>query len=63
MLYHLLYPLSSHLILFNVFRYITFRAIMATLTAGTPESCHAHTLTPVYFFFGRYFFSIDATTT
>lgn len=33
MLYHLLYPLSSHLILFNVFRYISFRAIMATLTA------------------------------
>jgi phospho-N-acetylmuramoyl-pentapeptide-transferase len=33
MLYHLLYPLSSQLILFNVFRYITFRAIMATLTA------------------------------
>lgn len=33
MLYHLLYPLGSHLILFNVFRYITFRAIMATLTA------------------------------
>ncbi|MBM3300599.1 MAG: phospho-N-acetylmuramoyl-pentapeptide-transferase, partial [Deltaproteobacteria bacterium] len=33
MLYHLLYPLSSTLILFNVFRYITFRAIMATLTA------------------------------
>ncbi|AFM27326.1 phospho-N-acetylmuramoyl-pentapeptide-transferase [Desulfomonile tiedjei] len=33
MLYHLLYPLSSQLILFNVFKYITFRAIMATLTA------------------------------
>jgi phospho-N-acetylmuramoyl-pentapeptide-transferase len=33
MLYHLLYPLGSQLILFNVFRYITFRAIMATLTA------------------------------
>lgn len=33
MLYHLLFPLSSELILFNVFRYISFRAIMATLTA------------------------------
>jgi phospho-N-acetylmuramoyl-pentapeptide-transferase len=33
MLYHLLYPLGSSLILFNVFKYITFRAIMATLTA------------------------------
>ncbi len=33
MLYHLLYPLSSQLIFFNVFKYITFRAIMATLTA------------------------------
>ncbi len=33
MFYHLLYPLSSQWILFNVFKYITFRAIMATLTA------------------------------
>jgi phospho-N-acetylmuramoyl-pentapeptide-transferase len=33
MLYHLLYPLGSSSILFNVFKYITFRAIMATLTA------------------------------
>ncbi|MCX5861451.1 MAG: phospho-N-acetylmuramoyl-pentapeptide-transferase [Desulfomonile sp.] len=33
MLYHLLYPLGSTFILFNVFRYITFRTIMATLTA------------------------------
>ncbi len=33
MLYHLLYPLGVDLILFNVFRYITFRTIMATLTA------------------------------
>ena len=33
MLYHLLYPLGAHSILFNVFKYITFRAIMATLTA------------------------------
>jgi phospho-N-acetylmuramoyl-pentapeptide-transferase len=32
-LYHLLYPLGAHSILFNVFKYITFRAIMATLTA------------------------------
>jgi phospho-N-acetylmuramoyl-pentapeptide-transferase len=33
MLYHLLYPLNADFILFNVFRYISFRAIMATLTA------------------------------
>jgi phospho-N-acetylmuramoyl-pentapeptide-transferase len=33
MLYHLLYPMGSNLILFNVFKYISFRAIMATLTA------------------------------
>ena len=33
MLYHLLYPMGSTLILFNVFKYISFRAIMATLTA------------------------------
>jgi len=33
MLYHLLYPLGSQFILFNVFKYITFRTIMATLTA------------------------------
>ncbi len=33
MFYHLLYPLGSQSILFNVFKYITFRAIMATLTA------------------------------
>jgi phospho-N-acetylmuramoyl-pentapeptide-transferase len=33
MFYHLLVPLGSQLILFNVFRYITFRAVMATLTA------------------------------
>jgi phospho-N-acetylmuramoyl-pentapeptide-transferase len=33
MLYHLLYPLSSKLIFFNVFRYISFRTVMATLTA------------------------------
>lgn len=33
MLYHLLYPMSSKLILFNVFRYISFRTVMATLTA------------------------------
>jgi phospho-N-acetylmuramoyl-pentapeptide-transferase len=32
-LYHLLYPLASNMILFNVFKYITFRTIMATLTA------------------------------
>ncbi len=33
MLYHFLYPLSSHVSAFNVFRYITFRTILATLTA------------------------------
>lgn len=33
MLYYLLYPLGSKLILFNVFKYISFRTIMATLTA------------------------------
>ena len=26
MLYHLLYPMGSNLILFNVFKYISFRA-------------------------------------
>lgn len=33
MFFHLLYQLSPDEILFNVFRYISFRAIMATLTA------------------------------
>ena len=33
MLYHLLYPLSDYWFGFNVFRYITFRAAMATVTA------------------------------
>ena len=33
MLYHLLYPLHVHFGAFNVFRYITFRTAMATLTA------------------------------
>jgi phospho-N-acetylmuramoyl-pentapeptide-transferase len=33
MLYHLLVPLASHSIVFNVFRYITFRAAMATVSA------------------------------
>ena len=33
MLYHLLYPLHNKYSLFNVFRYITFRAAYATLTA------------------------------
>jgi phospho-N-acetylmuramoyl-pentapeptide-transferase len=32
-LYHLFYPLSEHVTGFNVFRYITFRAAAATLTA------------------------------
>jgi len=33
MLYHLLYPLHGHISFFNVFRYITFRTIYASLTA------------------------------
>lgn len=33
MFYHLLYPLHEQIILFNVFRYISFRSIAATLTA------------------------------
>ena len=33
MLYHLFYPIASSLTVFNVFRYISFRTIMATLTA------------------------------
>ncbi|WP_456324975.1 phospho-N-acetylmuramoyl-pentapeptide-transferase [Desulfonauticus submarinus] len=33
MFYHLLYPLSSHYSVLNVFRYITFRSIYALLTA------------------------------
>ncbi len=33
MLYHLLYPLSEDISMFNVFRYITFRSIYALLTA------------------------------
>ncbi len=33
MLYHLLYPLRDFIFAFNVFRYITFRAAMACLTA------------------------------
>src|SRR3990172_796321 len=33
MLYHLLYPLSDEIGLFNVVRYITFRTAAATLTA------------------------------
>jgi len=33
MLYHLLYPLHTTLSSFNVFRYITFRTICATITA------------------------------
>ncbi|MEM9290864.1 MAG: phospho-N-acetylmuramoyl-pentapeptide-transferase [Acidobacteriota bacterium] len=33
MLYHWLYPLSDQFAIFNVFRYITFRAAMAILTA------------------------------
>lgn len=33
MIYHLIYPLYEHLAVLNVFRYITFRTIYATLTA------------------------------
>ncbi|UCF92806.1 MAG: phospho-N-acetylmuramoyl-pentapeptide-transferase, partial [Desulfobacterales bacterium] len=33
MIYHLLYPLHSTISVFNVFRYITFRTIYASLTA------------------------------
>ena len=33
MLYHLLYPLSESISAFNVFRYLTFRSVGATLTA------------------------------
>jgi phospho-N-acetylmuramoyl-pentapeptide-transferase len=33
MLYHLLYPLRDFIFAFNLFRYITFRAVMAALTA------------------------------
>jgi len=33
MLYHLLYPLRDFISFFNLFRYITFRAVMAALTA------------------------------
>lgn len=33
MIYHFLYPLSDHIGLFNVFRYITFRSMYAFLTA------------------------------
>jgi len=33
MLYHFLYPLHTTIFAFNVFRYITFRMIYASLTA------------------------------
>ena len=33
MIYHLLYPLHTTIAAFNVFRYITFRTIYASLTA------------------------------
>ncbi|MDD5476581.1 MAG: phospho-N-acetylmuramoyl-pentapeptide-transferase [Syntrophales bacterium] len=33
MIYHLLYPLSDTISAFNIFRYITFRTIYATITA------------------------------
>lgn len=42
MLYYLLYPLHADYIGFNIFRYITFRAFMATFTAMA-----------IYFLFGK----------
>ena len=33
MLYHLLYPLHTKFSVFNVFRYITFRTVLAILSA------------------------------
>ena len=33
MLYHLFYPLSDQFFLFNIFRYITFRTVVAFLVA------------------------------
>jgi phospho-N-acetylmuramoyl-pentapeptide-transferase len=33
MFYHFLYPMGSKVIFFNVFKYISFRTVMATLTA------------------------------
>ena len=33
MLYHLLYPLATKFIGFNVFRYVTFRSVYAAVTA------------------------------
>ena len=33
MFYHLLYPLREYFFGFNVFRYITFRAVLAGITA------------------------------
>jgi len=44
MLYELLYPLSEHIQAFNVFKYITFRAIYSTVTALV-----------IALFFGKYF--------
>lgn len=43
MLYHLLYPLRDEFIVFNVFKYITFRTLAALFTAMF-----------VYFFLGRH---------
>lgn len=42
MLYHLLYPLKDEYIIFNLFRYITFRTFMALITALS-----------IYFIFGK----------
>ncbi|MBI2870336.1 MAG: phospho-N-acetylmuramoyl-pentapeptide-transferase [Candidatus Omnitrophica bacterium] len=39
MLYHLLYPLHNYFSAFNIFRYITFRAAMAAITAFLISLC------------------------
>ena len=45
MLYHLLYPLSDQIAAFNVFRYITFRAAGAVVTALVLSLVSHQTLT------------------
>jgi len=39
MLLALLVPLSKYLFIFNVFRYITFRAVMASIFAFFVQRC------------------------
>ena len=41
MLYSLLFPLHTTYSAFNVFRYITFRTVLAALTASSSRSCSA----------------------